>query len=373
MSKKRAIVAVTNDLVTDQRVRKACRLLLETGFDVLLVGRRLPGSPPMDERPYAWKRMRLLFRKGPFFYAGYNIRLFFLLLFRRAALLVANDLDTLPAVYLVSRLKKVPLVYDAHEFFTEVPELQGRFSRRVWLWWERRIFPRLKDVVTVSGSIAKAYEQRYGVPVQVVRNLPERDPSQQVPVLPRREAGIPEGKKVVLLQGSGINKDRGGEEAVLAMRYVEDAVLVVVGDGDALPAMRKLAREEGLAGKVIFIPRQPPPRLYAYTSLADVGLSLDKDDSLNQLYSLPNKLFDYIYCGVPVLASDLPEVGRIVRGYDVGLVLDEYSVEAMGSAINWMLERDYKTLKKENLRRAAADLVWDKEKETLKKIYERYL
>ncbi len=373
MSRKRAIVAVTNDLATDQRVRKACRLLQETGFDVLLVGRRLPGSPPMDERPYRWKRMRLLFRKGPLFYAEYNIRLFFFLLFRRASLLVANDLDTLPAVYRVSRIRKVPLVYDSHEFFTEVPELQGRHARRVWLWFERRIFPRLKDVVTVSNSIATAYEQRYGVPVHVVRNLPVRDPSLQTASMTRREAGIPAGKKVVILQGSGINRDRGGEEAVLAMRYVEEAVLLVVGDGDALPAMKKLAAEEGLTGKVIFIPRQPPERLYAYTALADVGLSLDKDDSLNQLYSLPNKLFDYIYQGVPVLASDLPEVSRIVRGYDVGIVLDEYSVEAMGSAINWMLEQDYKTLKKENLQRAAADLVWDKEKETLKKIYERYL
>ena len=369
----RAIVAVTNDLVTDQRVRKVCLLLQETGFDVLLVGRRLPESPPMDERPYPWKRMRLLFRKGPLFYAEYNIRLFFFLLLRRASLLVANDLDTLPAAWAVSRLRRLPLIYDSHEFFTEVPELVGRRARSVWLWFERRIFPGLKDVITVSDSIAAAYEQKYGVKVQVVRNLPARDHLPHVQPLTPQEAGIPAGKKVVILQGSGINRDRGGEEAVRAMRYVEEAVLLVVGSGDALPEMKRLAREEGLQEKVIFIPRQPLEKLYAYTALADVGLSLDKDDSLNQLYSLPNKIFDYIYNGVPVLVSDLPEVSRIVKEYDVGLVLDEYSEEAMASAINWMLEKDYKKMKAGQLQQAAAALTWENEKETLEKIFKKYV
>ncbi len=370
---RRAIVAVTNDLVTDQRVRKVCLLLQETGFEVLLVGRRLPGSLPMDERPYPVRRMRLLFRRGPLFYAEYNIRLFFFLLLRRASLLVANDLDTLPAAWYASRLKRTSLIYDSHEFFTEVPELEGRRARSVWLWFERRIFPQLKDVITVSDSIAGAYEQKYGVKVRVVRNLPAREHLPQVRPLTPQEAGVPAGKKVVILQGSGINRDRGGEEAVRAMRYVEEAVLLVVGSGDALPEMKKIVAEEGLQGKVIFIPRQPLEKLYAYTALADVGLSLDKDDSLNQLYSLPNKLFDYIYNGVPVLASDLPEIKRIIKEYDVGLVLDEYSEEAMASAINWMVEKDYKKIKAEKLRQAATALTWEKEKKILENIYRKYI
>ncbi len=367
-----AIVAVTNDLVTDQRVRKTCEVLREVGFEVLLVGRRLRESLPMDARPYRWRRMRLLFRRGPLFYAEYNVRLFFFLVVRRAHLLVANDLDTLPAAWAVARLRRIPLVYDSHEYFTEVAELQGRFARKVWLWFERRIFPGLQDVITVSPSIAEAYRRRYGVKVAVVRNLPDRS-CEGVAPLSREEAGIPPGKKVVLLQGSGINAERGGEEAVQAMRYVEEAVLLIVGGGDALPAMKALVREEELTDKVIFIPRQPLERLYAYTRMADVGLSLDKDVSANQRYSLPNKLFDYILCGVPVLVSDLPEVRRIVKEYDVGLVLDEHSEEAIASALNWMLEQDYKRLKKENLRRAARELTWQNEKGILEKIYRKYL
>ncbi|MCC7502079.1 MAG: glycosyl transferase group 1, partial [Flavobacteriales bacterium] len=93
-SAKRAIVSVTNDLATDNRVHRTCTVLQELGYEVLLLGRKLPGSLPL-ERPYATKRMQLLFRKGPLFYAEYNLRLFFLLLVVRGSLLVANDLDTL--------------------------------------------------------------------------------------------------------------------------------------------------------------------------------------------------------------------------------------------------------------------------------------
>ncbi len=168
---RRAIVCVTNDLSTDNRVHRTCTVLRELGWEVLLVGRELPGSLPL-QRPYATLRMKLWFRKGALFYAEYNLRLFFLLLRRRADLVVANDLDTLLAAHLATRRTKAELVYDSHEFFTEVPELQGRAVRRVWLAIERWIFPKLRYVITVNDSIARAYRQRYGNVLSVVRNIP---------------------------------------------------------------------------------------------------------------------------------------------------------------------------------------------------------
>ncbi|MGC9355288.1 MAG: glycosyltransferase, partial [Mariniphaga sp.] len=125
-AKKRIIVSVTSDLVSDNRVHKTCTTLTEMGFEVLLVGRKLPDSQPLSPRIYSAKRLKLLFRKGPLFYACLNLRLFCLLLFSKFDLLLANDLDTLPANFLASKLKNRPLVYDSHEFFTEVPELVHR-------------------------------------------------------------------------------------------------------------------------------------------------------------------------------------------------------------------------------------------------------
>ncbi len=368
---RRVYVSVINDLVTDSRVHKVCLTLTNLGYEVLLIGRLLPDSLPMDERPYSSRRMRLIFKKGPLFYAFFNIRLFLFLLFRKKGLLVANDLDTLLANYLISKIKRVPLVYDSHEYFTEVPELKGRFAQKVWLAVEKRIFPRLKYVFTVNESIAGEYEKKYGVKPLVVRNLPSKKTAAVAP-FSKAEVGMEEGKKVVILQGSGINIDRGGEEAVEAMAFVENAVLLIVGSGDALPLLKKTVKDKGLENKVLFVPRQPRDMLYRYTAMADIGLSLDKDTNLNYRYSLPNKIFDYIQCGVPVLASDLPEVAAIVRGYDVGMVLDEHSPAAVARAINLMLDEDFKSKKAANIKKAAAELLWENDEKKLISIYSKF-
>ena len=328
---KRAIVSVTNDLATDNRVHRTCMVLRELGYEVLLVGRQLPNSPPL-ERPYATKRMRLLFNKGPLFYAEYNVRLFLLLLFSRAQLLVANDLDTLLANFLVARLRGIELVYDTQEFYTEVPELVGRPRvRAVWLAIERWIFPKLKRIITVNASIAQAYKERYGKEVAVVLNIPV--PVDLGPAVTRAALGLPEDRFILILQGAGINVERGGEEAVLAMKELPDCLLLIIGSGDAWPVLQRLVKENGLEDRVRLIGRLPYVEMMRYTRNADLGLTLDKDTNLNYRFSLPNKLFDYLQAGIPVLATDLPEVAAIVRAHDCGVVIPEPTPGAIAQAV----------------------------------------
>ncbi|HNR54862.1 MAG TPA: glycosyltransferase [Flavobacteriales bacterium] len=366
----RAIVAVTNDLSTDNRVHRTCMVLCDLGYEVLLVGRQLPGSLPLD-RPYATKRMRLIFRKGPLFYAEYNKRLFLLLLLARFDLVVANDLDTLSASFLAATWRGKQLVYDSHEFFTEVPELVERpLVRRIWLTIERWIFPRLEHIITVNDSIARAYRERYDKQLAVVRNIPM--PRELGPLPNRAELGLPQDRFILVLQGSGINVQRGGEEAVLAMKHLPDALLLIIGGGDAWPVLERMVKEHDLEDRVRLIGRMPYERMMQYTRHADLGLSLDKDTNLNYRYSLPNKLFDYFRAEIPVLVSDLPEVAGIVRNYEAGVVIGQVEPSVIAAAVR-TLQADPE--RHETLRRnaifAAASLDGSREQDALKAVFQR--
>src|ERR1041385_719534 len=125
------------------------------GYDVLLVGRTKHDSLPLAERKYKTHRMKLAVEKGVWFYILFQWKLFRFLKKQKADLLFANDLDTLWPNYIVSKRKKIPLIYDTHEIFTEVPELVNRkFKQKIWKRLERKIFPKLKLVLTVNNSIA---------------------------------------------------------------------------------------------------------------------------------------------------------------------------------------------------------------------------
>lgn len=364
---QRAIVSVTNDLATDNRVHRTCTVLQELGYDVLLVGRILPGSMPL-ERSYRTRRMRLFFRNGPFFYAEYNFRLFLLLLFSRSTLLFSNDLDTLLPNYLAARIRRKKLVYDSHEYYTEVPELMARPRvRAVWSAIECWVFPRLKNVITVNKSIATAYQERYGITVRVVRNIPM--PRHLAPAPSRRELGLPQGKRILVLQGAGINVDRGAEEAVLAMRELPECMLLVIGGGDAWPVLQALVKEHRLEERVQLLGRMPYERMMDHTRNADLGLTLDKDTNLNYRFSLPNKLFDYLHAGIPVLATDLPEVAGIVRAYDCGIVLPHAGPTEVAAAVSGLFaDTDRWNALRANATFAARELNGEKEVAELRSI-----
>jgi glycosyltransferase involved in cell wall biosynthesis len=370
---KKAIVSVTNDLYTDQRVNKVCLFLHDLGFEVTLVGRKLPDSKPIEGRPYRIKRMKLWFRKGALFYAEYNFRLFLYLLFAKADVLVANDLDTLLANASANKFKMTKLVYDSHEYFTEVPELVNRPRvQKIWKTIERKIFPGLKYVITVNESIAEMYNKEYGVDVKVVRNIPlKREVAVQKT---RTELGLPEDKKIVILQGAWINVDRGGEEAVEAMQYLENTLLIIVGGGDVIDTLKSNTAKLDLIGKVKFFDKMPYDQLCQYTANSDLGLTLDKDTNINYRFSLPNKLFDYIHAGIPVLASDLVEIKRVVETHKIGIITENHDPKHIAEKIESVLSNPVLAAElKQNTIAAREALNWENESEVLRGIYADFL
>lgn len=369
---KRVILSVTEDLYTDQRMDKMSLFLHKKGFDVTLVGRCYGDSPALGPRPYKTKRLRLLFRKGFLFYAEYSIRLLLYLLFKKCDLLVSNDLDTLLPNYLVSKWRKKPLVYDSHEYFCgELSVVSKPISYKVWHGIEKHCFPKLKTVITVSQSIVDQYEKEYGIRPHLVRNIP---PATTFPVTATRKSlNMPDDKTVLIWQGAGLNEERGGEEIVEAMRQLPDCHLLIVGTGTVIPKLQTMVKNLHLEDRITFHPRQTPENLFNYTALSDIGLSLDKDVSANAHFSLPNKIFEYLKAGTPMVVSNLPERARIMEQYHVGIVADEVSPEAIVKSVRQLSDPAFAAQCRENCKTAARELTWENEEKVLEQVYAPYL
>ena len=363
----RIVLCVTNDIVTDQRIRRIALTLIKIPAEVLVVGILVKGTLPMTGSPFQSHRFTMLFRKGPLFYAEYNIRLFLYLMFVKASILVSNDLDTLPAVYMASRIRRQPVVYDSHEYFTQLPELVDRtFTRKIWEKLESLILPRLKYSYTVSPSIAQEYNTRYGISMEVVRNLPFR-----VKDLPVTNAWHME--KTIIYQGA-LNMGRGLEMAISAMQYLKDARLLIAGSGYFENDLRQLVTKLELGSKVVFLGRIQPDYLFQHTVQADLGISLEENKGLNYYFALPNKLFDYIQARIPVLVSDLPEMASVISNYQVGRVTNTRDPRELAVIIDEMLSnQEQRKIWLQNLQNAADELCWENEESKLLEIYKRVL
>jgi glycosyltransferase involved in cell wall biosynthesis len=343
------------------------------GCEVTIVGRELGTCCKRTVLPFKTVRFRMIFKRGFLFYKFINIRILFHLLMNRYGLIVANDLDTLLPGYLVSKIKNIPLVFDSHEYFTGVPELAKRHFRR-WIWKsvEKMIMPGLVNILTVSGSIANLYKNEYQVNPVVIRNC-ARNTSKIIPFL-RNEINVPENVLLLIYQGRGINIERGGEELIEALQEIEGLFLLIIGGGDVYSTLQEKVVSFNLSAKVRFVETTSWHELIRYTKCADAGLSLDKDTNINYRFSLPNKLFDYLSSGIPVIAGDLPEVSRIISEFNCGLVISKITPENISKSI--IRIRDDKELLnklKANAVIASQSLNWDTESIKVKEFYKGIL
>lgn len=370
---KKVSLSVINDLVTDNRVHKIATSLHEMGFESVLVGRILPESPPVT-RDYRTLRMKLFFRKGLAFYLEYNLRLLFCLLHLKIDVFVANDLDTLPANYLASRIKRKPLIYDSHEYFTEVPELVNRPTvKAIWTRIEKVLLPKVDAAYTVCESIAEVYRTKYGVDFKVVRNLPVRSITKNNTDSMTSSHRINNSSKIILYQGA-LNLGRGLEDSIKAMQFIDGAELWLAGDGDLTQKLKCLVEELKLETKVKFLGRLPFQKLNEVTRMADLGISLEEDLGLNYRFALPNKLFDYIQAGVPVLVSDLPEMRRIVEQYKIGMIAQTHQRKELAEAIKAALfDQEKRYIWMKNMPLAATELCWENEERIVREIFYPFL
>jgi glycosyltransferase involved in cell wall biosynthesis len=362
IGKKRVVwVVVTNDLVTDQRVNKVSLTLQKVGFEPRLLG-IMSRKNTSIQRGYPVHRMKMLFHKSFFFYAEYNIRLFFKLLFSKFDVVLANDTDTLVGAYLAARFRRKPIVFDAHELFPEVPELVGRpFVKRIWELIEQLIIPRIKYGYTVCQPIADIYREKFNIEMGVVRNAP------MLTLMPHLDEKPYDfgGKKMILYQGA-VNVGRGIEWVIDAMPYLDNVVYCIAGSGDVFEEIEAKIERMNLQDRVILLGRIPMEELYRYTVSADLGLCLLENRGLNYYYSLPNRIFDFALAGVPILATDFPEIRNVVESYHLGaLTSSSEPVDLAREIMKILNESEHLIRKNDIFAQQREQLSWENEEKVI--------
>ncbi len=357
---KRIYFTVTNDLIYDQRMHRICTSLAENGYDITLVGRKLPSSLPLTEKKFKQERIRCIWIKGKFFYAEYNIRLFFFLLFKKMDAICAIDLDTIIPCLYISRCKKITRIYDAHEFFSELKEVISRPGiQKIWQRIEKKAVPKFKWGYTVSESIAEEFHRRYGVNYKTIRNVP----------LLQELDNMATSEKFILYQGA-VNQARGFEYLIPAMQWI-NARLVICGDGNFMPHLKKLISDYQLQDKIELKGMLAPSALGKIAQLAYIGVAVPEKEGLNQYLALPNKFFDYIHAGLPQVTVDYPEYRKMNKQFEVAVLIDNLAPKRIAAAINNLLVDDvlHRRLK-ENCLIARQELNWQQEERKLLSFYQ---
>jgi len=342
-------------------MQRICSSLQNNNFDVLLIGREKSSSIPLTKQIFKQKRIRCWFERSFLFYLEYNLRLFFYLNFAKTDILSPVDLDTILPSYLVSKWSRKMIVFDAHEYFTELPELNGRpYVKKVWNWIANFTLPNIPNAYTVNQSLAELFTEKYKVPYQYIRNISS----------PKKiEKDIQKNEKIILYQGA-LNVGRGLETSIRVMQHLEHCRLELAGDGDLTTSLKKLVLDLGLEKKVTFLGQISPEELSQKTAQAYIGLNVLSNDSLNYYYSLANKFFDYMHAGIPSINMDFPEYRLINETIEVSVLLSELNEITLANAIQRLIEDKviYDRIK-ENTKSAKQLYTWENEKVKLLKIY----
>jgi glycosyltransferase involved in cell wall biosynthesis len=278
----------------------------------------------------------------------------------RPELIHCNDYNTMWIGVVARLMGRTAVLYDSHELW---PDRNLRSEPRWWLILCESLFVRSAHrVITASPGYAEVISRRYRIETpRVVRNIPVSNPS--VAGSPTTWGHTPAAEDRLALYVGALTSGRGLEISIKAMAQLPDVRLRLVGPGREhyRTGLEALARAEGVADRVEFAGAVSPDQLLEAISEASVGLALIEPVCLSYRMSLPNKLFEYVAAGIPVLGSDLPAIGPLVSEYGIGLVAQPDRVADVASKLSEMLEPERNSAFRVATRRAAERLNWNRE------------
>ena len=332
------VFTLTGDIRWNSRALKQLRLFTGIGCSVLAIGIADKSTGIQQGDGMVIRTLKRPPGSGPRFFKQVHELIKENVTEVKASIYHASDLYTLPAQAASAKRNRGKLVYDARELYPNVASTTGR----PWIQWfwralEWRYSRKANLVSTVSPSIADQLVSRYRIKQPVVLyNVPEYKEVSPSSVI-RNTLGVGTETSIILHQGN-VQKDRGCFVLTEAMKQVDNAILVFMGGGPLKNQLKEYVAQEGLGERVRFLAKVDPSILLDYTASADIGVTLLEDTCLNHRFALPNKLFEYFMAGVPVLASDLPEIRRVVDAFDVGVLVDPSRVDDVASGLRKLVD-----------------------------------
>lgn len=411
---KRVSILVLNDFIHDKRVMNVAEYFFNKKFDTyVLAAKSIKEIKKREERGYQIFRIPLFssllstprtedrfftnqdpdqYRKSkPGFYYTYiknnkikmhlvdciNEFIYFIriILFNirfKPELIYCNDLDTLLAGFVSAKLNASRLIFDSHELFLFGAKYSSSFllKKKFWEILQKKIISKVDAVIVTTDLRADIIRKQYSLKkVHVVKNCPKYV-NMQPHDLFRKEYDIP-AEDVILIYQGGLTAARGIFDLVDLVAEIEKTTLIFLGMGQDKEQLKTYVTKRGLTGKIIIKDAVEPDVLLEYTSSADIGIQLLKNINLNHYTTISNKVFEYIMSGIALIASDFPEIAKIVAEYQVGFCVDPKDKDKIREIIIKLInEPELLARLKLNSRKNRRNCCWENETMVLDSILE---
>jgi glycosyltransferase involved in cell wall biosynthesis len=363
-----------NPLDYERRIINEVNTAVRQGYQVQVYALGRPGEKKIEDKDnFVLRRViSVFYRGGPLKFISINVQLVALLFARSYDLIHCHDLWVLPAAACAAWLRRSVLVYDAHEYYAGLEIFsKKRLSRLIWLLAERIAVQQVQVLVTVSEKLGERYHHRYPAlrQIEIIRNLPcaEHVGTYVTPGVIKKN-----GHKIIIYQGH-FKPGRGLKNLIQAVAMTGNVHLLLIGNGELEPVLKNMVRTEKLEDRIFFHDFIPMVELISVSAQGDLGAVLFEPTSLNYAAALPNKFFEYIMAGLPVLSSNIETFTYYIDKYDFGLTVDPSDIAAISRTITRMISDEEQLKKwKNNALKAAQELNWENEEKKLLKIYARY-